>query len=178
MTETARSVLSRPSIREYLAVGAIIAAGASANIVATSGTAYPADIRELLLPMLAMFALTAAVWLLMVIFRNGAVLLGAIPMTYFRDYKAAMLEQWIERPARAFDNLMQVPTLFYVAALLMIVFLRVDSTQVTLAWIFVASRAIHAIIYIGFNYVPFRFATYTIGCITLATMWAQLALTL
>jgi hypothetical protein len=63
--------------------------------------------------MVAMFGLTAAIWLLMVLSRNGAV-----------------------------------------------------------------TRAVHAIIYIGFNHVPCRFATYAVSCITLGTMWARFALSL
>lgn len=176
MTEAVAPVLPRPSIAEYLAVGAIVTAGVASNVVVTRGSIVPADTRELLLPMLAMFALTAAVWVLMVVFRNGAVLLGAASVIYFRDYKSEKPEEWIERPARAFNNLMQAPMLFYVVALLMTAVPWADRAQVSLAWIYVASRAIHAVIYIGFNYVPFRFASYAVSCITLGTMWARLAL--
>jgi hypothetical protein len=57
---------------------------------------------------------TAAIWLLMVLSRNGAVLMGAASVEYFRDYKGLPARECIERPARTFNNLMQVPTLFYV----------------------------------------------------------------
>ena len=55
---------------------------------------------------------------------------------------------------------------------------KIDSSQIYLAWIFVVTRAVHAIIYIGFNHVPCRFATYAVSCITLGTMWARFALSL
>lgn len=168
----------RPSCKEYLAVSAIIAAGALAIAALSTRAAIPADPREFASPMIAMFALTAAVWLLMVISRNGAVLLGAASVSYFRDYKTEPPSEWIERPARTFNNLMQVPTLFYVVILLMIAFRDVDASQLSLAWMYVASRAIHAGIYILFNYVPFRFAVYAVSCITLAIMWARFALSL
>jgi hypothetical protein len=176
MTSTTRTDPTRPSVGEYLAIGAIIATGIVSIIVATSGASPPVDVRELFWPMFAMFAVTAGVWLLMVLFRNAAVLTGIASLRYFRDYSAEGPAEWIERPARTFDNLMQVPTLFYVVLVLMTVVPWVDSAQLTLAWIFVASRAIHAIVSIAFNYVPFRFATYTVGCITLAVMWVRLAL--
>jgi len=167
-----------PSGSEYLAVSAIIMAGALAIAALSRQPAIPVSPSDIVSPMIAMFALTAAVWLLMVIFRNGAVLLGGASLQYFRDYETEPPSEWIERPARAFNNLMQVPTLFYVVMLMMAVFQRVDALQLSLAWMYVASRAIHAAIYILFNYVPFRFAVYAVSCITLAIMWARFALSL
>jgi hypothetical protein len=168
----------RPSSSEYLAVSAIIVAGVLAIAALSTRPAIPADPTDIVSPMIAMFALTAAVWLLMVISRNGAVLLGGASLQYFRDYETEPPSEWIERPARAFNNLMQVPTLFYVVMLMMIALHSVDALQLSLAWMYVASRAIHAAIYILFNHVPFRFAVYAVSCITLAIMWARFALNL
>jgi hypothetical protein len=53
-------------------------------------------------------------------FSKRRVLMGAASVEYFRDYKGLPPREWIERPARTFNNLMQVPTLFYVVALLLI----------------------------------------------------------
>jgi hypothetical protein len=176
MAETVQPTHSRPRFSEYLAVGTIIAAGVAIIVAATSRSPAPVDVRELVGPMLAMFALTATVWLLMALFRNGAVLYGAASVKYFHDYKTEPPDEWIERPARTFNNLMQVPALFYITALLMMIFPWVDRAQINLAWIFVATRVLHTIIYIGFNYVPFRFATYAVSCITLGVMWMRFAL--
>lgn len=176
MTQMLHSPYPRPSAREYLAVGTIIAGGVALIAWVTSRPAEPADGRQLILPMCAMFSLTAAVWLLMVLSRNVAVLFGSASIKYFSDYKSEQPHEKIERPARTFNNLMQVPTLFYVVALLMIVVPWVDDAQIALAWIYVASRTLHAIIYIGFNYVPFRFATYAVSCVTLVVMWGRFAL--
>jgi hypothetical protein len=168
----------RPSLREYLAIAIVIAAGIVLIMWASTLAPVPAEPREIVVPMTAMFALTTAVWLLMVVSRNVAVLLGAASVKYFRDYGDGAPDEWIERPARCFNNLMQAPTLFYVVALLAIVLRSVDASQVSLAWIYVATRAVHTAIYILFNYVPLRFAFYTVSCITLAVMWARLALSL
>jgi hypothetical protein len=173
-----RKDFDRPSLREYLAIAIVVAAGVVLVGWASTLAPTPAESREIVAPMTAMFALTGAVWLLMVISRNVAVLLGAASVKYFRDYGDGAPDEWIERPARAFDNLMQAPTLFYVVALLAITLHGVDSSQVALAWIYVASRAVHATVYIVFNYVPLRFASYAVSCITLAVMWARLALSL
>lgn len=173
-----RSSHSRPSLGGYLAVTGILIIGVVSILVAIHRAPAPFDEQELVWPMVAMFGLTAAIWLLMVLSRNGAVLMGAASVEYFRDYKGLPPREWIERPARTFNNLMQVPTLFYVVALLLIALRNIDRAQIYLAWIFVVTRAVHAIIYIGFNHVPCRFATYAESCITLGTMWARFALSL
>jgi hypothetical protein len=169
----------RPSGREYLAVVSVIGMSVVLIVRAWNLPNAPADPQEVVAPMIAMFSLTAAIWLLMVIYRNVAVLLGTVTIRYFLDDCGADApSEGIERPTRTFNNLMQVPALFYVIALLMIVLRKIDASQVSLAWIYVATRAVHAAIYILFNYVPLRFAFYAASCITLAIMWARLALDL
>jgi hypothetical protein len=46
---------------------------------------------------------------------------------------------------------MQVPTLFYVVCLSMMVTGEIDHAQLLLAWIFVAARLLHAVVYIGWK---------------------------
>jgi hypothetical protein len=176
MSETVQILHGRPLTKRYLAVSVIIAASVALLVVVTGEPLVPADARELVRPMSAMFALTAAVWLLMGLYRNVAVMRGIASIRYYHDYKSNVPDEWIERPARTFNNLMQVPTLFYVIALLMMVTAQVDRVQIVLAWIFVGARMLHAAIYIGFNYVPFRFAMFTVSCMTLAVMWGRFAL--
>lgn len=176
MAELVQSERSHPRVTEYLAAGAIIAAGVILLVAVTRLPPAPADTRMLVRPMLAMFALTAAVWLLMVLFRNGAVMRGIVSIKYFHDYKSEIPDEWIERPGGTFNNLMQAPSLFYVITLLMMTTPWVDRVQIFLAWIFVGTRVLHAVVYIGFNYVPYRFATYAVSCITLAVIWVRFAL--
>jgi len=61
--------------------------------------------------------------------------------------------------------------LFYVVCALAISLEHVDQSQVNLAWLFVAARSIHALIYISWNHVPYRFTAWMAGCITLAVLW-------
>ena len=135
----------------------------------------PVDPRELLPPLFALVALTALVWLLMVLARNISVAIGKVAMRYYRNYRDDVPPEWIERPARTFMNLLEVPVLFYVACLLMLVTRACDAAQVALAWTFVGTRVLHTLIYIGWNYVPARFAAYVIGCVTLGVIWTRLA---
>jgi len=126
--------------------------------------------------MLAMFALTALVWLALPIMRNWAVLTRRASPRYYQDFRSEPPPEWIERPARAYENLMQAPTLLYVISILMIVTAWADSVQVTLAWIFVALRAVHAAIYIVFNHLLARFASFALSSFALWEIWLRYAL--
>ena len=82
---------------------------------------------ELIRPIVALVALTGLVWALMVVVRNTAVFRGAASIGYYRGYTGNAPPEWIERPARAFMNLLEVPVLFYVVCVLMLVTQRFDS---------------------------------------------------
>jgi hypothetical protein len=127
-------------------------------------------------PVVALVSLTALLWLAMVATRLRAVFRGAASARYYRGYDRDHPPEWVERPARAFMNLLEVPLLFYVVCVLMLVTRTADGTQVALAWVFVAVRAVHAGIHVGVNYVPARLAAYLAGCLTLAAIWVRFAL--
>jgi hypothetical protein len=133
---------------------------------------------ELIRPIVALVTLTGIVWALMVVVRNTAVFRGAASIGYYRGYTGNAPPEWIERPARAFMNLLEVPILFYLVCVLMLVTQRFDATQVALAWAFVALRVAHAAIHIAWNDVRFRFFAYFGGCLVLAVLWMRFALAL
>lgn len=159
----------------YLTIAAILA-GVVALLVAIVRTApaqgAPAD---LIRPVVALVALTAIVALLMGVYRNVAVIRGAASARYFKTYTADEPPEWVERPARAYMNLLELPVLFYVVCLLMLTTGRFDSVQVALAWVFVLARTVHAFIHIGFNHVPLRFAAFLAGVVTLIVIWTRFA---
>ncbi len=111
----------------------------------------------------------------MVVYRNFALIRGAASRRYFQTFTTNMPAEWVERPARTYMNLLELPVLFYVVCLLMLTTGGFDTVQVTLAWIFVITRYVHAFIYIGFNYVPLRFTAFLTGVITLAVIWTRFA---
>src|SRR5687767_9235025 len=84
------------------------------------------DPRELLPAMFLLVLLTAIVWVLMLLARNISVAIGKVSMRYYESYRNDAPPEWIERPARTFMNLLEVPVLFYVACLLMLVTQQCD----------------------------------------------------
>lgn len=166
-------------VRQYGLIAALLAGYLVVLwfVVAMAPTLTEQTPRQLIRPILALFALTAIVWLLMFVFRNVAVARGIASIGYYRGYAGNAPPEWVERPARTFMNLLEVPVFFYLVCILMLQTGTWDGTQVALAWLFVALRAVHAAVYIGINFVPLRLVTYLMGCITLAIVWSRFAAT-
>ena len=144
-------------------------------VMANAPTIETLEARLLVQPVVALVALTCIVWLLMFFYRNFAVAGGKAQLGYYRGYSGEAPPEWVERPARTFANLLEVPVLFYLLCVLMLQTATWDGTQVALAWLFVAMRVLHAAVYIGVNIVPLRLVTYLMGCITLIVMWWRFA---
>jgi hypothetical protein len=162
--------------RTYLVISVLLAAFfARLLVLVTHAAPGPVDPHALLPPVFALVLLTAVVWLAMLVVRNANVALGKVSMRYYQTYREGAPPEWVERPARTFMNLLEVPVLFYVACLMMLATNACDAAQVALAWTFVGTRVLHAIIYMAWNYVPARFAAYVIGCVTLGVIWTRLA---
>jgi hypothetical protein len=75
--------------------------------------------------------------------------------------------------ANAFENQFEMPVLFFVAALLAMQ-LGASPVEVGLAWLFVASRYVHAFIHLTSNHVVRRFFAYATGVVILAVLWLDL----
>jgi hypothetical protein len=174
-TPSAAVAAKAPGMREYAAVSVFLALYGFGLELATR--AHEAVAREALIaPMGGMAAVTFAVWLVMLFFRNGAIIYGKSTGAHYIDYRSDPPPDWIERPARAFNNLMQVPTLFYVVCLALMITERVDHAAVLLGWMFVATRAVHAVVYMAWNYLPCRFATWVASTLALIVMWWRFVL--
>jgi hypothetical protein len=170
--------MDRTLLRQYGLIATLLAAFVAALwfvLAQTPVAAAEPAARQLIQPMIALFGLTAIVWVLMFAFRNVAVAKGAASIRYYQTYGADAPPEWVERPARTFMNLLEVPVLFYVVCLLMLQTGQWDGVQVSLAWMFVGLRCLHAGVYIGLNYVPLRLATYVMGCVSLAVIWYRFA---
>ncbi len=167
----------RPPASDYIAVAIILVATVGLLTQVTRWSEGPPPTPGALIPpIVALVALTGLVLLVTAVVRNLAVLRGEASQRYYLDYTTEAPSERVERPARTFNNLFQVPMLFYVACALMIATDQIDRIQVALAWLYVAARVVHAIIYIAVNRVAYRFAAYMASCIILGVLWARFAL--
>jgi hypothetical protein len=175
-TAAESSSLHQPTLRNYAIVTTLLGTYV-ALLVTVSGWRSALEKESLLAPMGAMFALTGVVLFITAGVRNYAAITKQASTHYYLTYdNAARPPDWIERPARTFNNLMQAPTLFYIGCLLMMVVQRVDQGAFSLAWVYVATRAVHALLYIAWNPLAYRFGSYIASWICLCTLWARFIL--
>ncbi len=77
----------------------------------------------------------------------------------------------VKKISNNFNNQFQLPVLFYILCILVLLRGQSDMTIVILAWTFVLFRLAHSFIHTGSNNVHWRFNAY-LGClVTLFIMW-------
>jgi hypothetical protein len=75
-----------------------------------------------------------------------------------------------------FHNQFEIPVLFYVLVALAMITRQADLLFVVMAWLFVATRLVHAYFHTGTNVLRQRFTAFTAGIAILITMWVIFAL--
>lgn len=76
----------------------------------------------------------------------------------------------------AYSNQFELPVLFYVLTILALITRKADLLFVVLAWVFVASRYVHAFVHVTSNDIKLRFPAFAVGALVLALMWVLFAL--
>ncbi len=132
--------------------------------------------QSIYMPMVAMVALIAVIWVRMYVVRIAEMRSRRIrTQSVATSTQAAAAFQNVA-PADNFRNLFEVPVLFFVVCLALAASDRITPLQVTLAWFYVILRAMHSLIHVSYNRVMHRFLTYTASTIVLFLMWGLFAL--
>ena len=76
--------------------------------------------------------------------------------------------------ANSYSNQFELPLIFYVLCLVALITGKADFLMVVLAWAFVATRVVHALIHTGPNKVPLRAGIFAAGMVILVIMTAIL----
>jgi len=84
----------------------------------------------------------------------------------------------VENPADAFENLFEVPVLFYMIILAVFTTGKVDYFYGVTAWIFVFFRILQGVIHCSYNKVIHRAAMFWLGSAVLLVMWIRFAFVL
>ncbi len=82
----------------------------------------------------------------------------------------------VQQVANAFHNQFELPILFYGLVALALITRKADLAFVVMAWIFVATRLVHAYIFTTSNRVSQRFMAFLAGAVILMLMWILFAL--
>lgn len=128
----------------------------------------------MLYPMFMMVMLTFVVMLITVRVRTSSVRRGDVPLSYFSVFQGENIPEMVHKTSRHFDNLFEMPVLFYVAGLLYIALDLTDPLIVQIAWAFVVSRIVHTCIHLGYNNVFHRLIVFGIGNICVLAMWIMI----
>lgn len=125
--------------------------------------------HAIFLPMLATMALTAIVWFYLYAKRIPAMQrAGKNAQTYTTPVKVTeQLPESVNYPANNFNNLCELPILFYGLCLYLFVTQNVDQIFVAAAWLFFMLRTMHSIVHCTRNIVIVRFYLYAAGALVL-----------
>ena len=131
-------------------------------------------VNPLLMPLLAMVALTLLVWV-----RLYAVRIPEMKRSRIDPQRlAGSADKHLLKDTRASDNfinLFEVPVLFYVLVLATLATGVNDGVLLALAWAFVGLRAVHSAIQCTYNRVMHRFSAYALATVSLFLYLGRLA---
>ncbi len=130
--------------------------------------------NSMLYPMLVMIGLTVVIGGLAVKARFASVREGRMDGKFYKLMQGGAVDERVAVTTRSFDNQFQVPMLFYVAATLHIVMQAETTLALGLAWLFVASRIMHACIHLTYNHVLHRLAAFEVGVVAVLALWIHL----
>ncbi len=126
------------------------------------------DPATILLPMFGVMVLTFVVWVVLYFKRIRHMVKERIdPRKLGTPDKRLLLDERVNWPAYNFQNLFELPVLFYVVCLYLFIAQTVDTAYLVAAWLFFTFRVIHSTVQITVNIVRLRFTVYMIGAFCL-----------
>jgi len=128
------------------------------------------SIPAILLPVFVEVILTFGLLMWLGIMRRNDLKSGATHLS-----QVALREpHWTPRTLQigyCFSNQFELPVLFYLLTVLEVITRHADLVFLVLAWVFVLTRLMHALVYTSSNVVPRRGAWYAFGAIALMLAW-------
>jgi hypothetical protein len=130
----------------------------------------------------------AALWLIGAVLAQGVLVFVITVILYFERIPRVLRREvrmgdialdrssWPKRSqqvANSFSNQFEVPVLLFVAAGISLYF-GATVLEAVLAWLFVATRCVHAFIHVTSNHVPRRFFAYATGVVIVGLFWLDL----
>ena len=124
--------------------------------------------------MFGMVVLTILVGVLVLFIRIKCVSSGEVKITYFRTMSGQEVPDIFVQSTRCFNNMFEVPLLFYVVITLIVALNMGSFLTVVLAWVFFGFRLTQAIIHLTYNNVFHRMLSFLGGIATVLTLWVVL----
>jgi len=122
------------------------------------------------LPVLALMLWTLLVLVQVPIRRFTAYFRKRVGPQDFQYGESANVPADVALPNRIFMNLLEVPVLFYALAFVAFATNQVNLVSVGLAWLYVALRVAHSLIYFTYNHVVHRFTVFAVSNLVVLAM--------
>ena len=132
----------------------------------------------ILLPMAALVFWTFAVLLVLGRRRFGAARRRMVTAADFACGESENVPESVRIPNRNLCNLLEMPVLFYLACLVLLVTGKAAPWAVGLAWAYVAARVGHSLIHLTYNHVMHRFRAFALSNLVLVALWIGIVATL
>ncbi len=136
------------------------------------------DPTAIVYPGIAMFFLSLAMVFHLGVSRFAAIRRRDVSVEYYRLYNEGEQPERLQQISRHVQNHFEVPPLFYIVLLFLLVTGSVTPVAVTLAWLYFLSRCLHSYIHLGSNDVRRRFLSYAGSGLVLAGLWICLLVSL
>lgn len=134
--------------------------------------------KLLVLMMFLQVLLTSGVMILMGRRRFAAARNREFHHSAFRTMDLAGANERVITASRNFDNLFQMPLLFFVGVLAVLQQQQADLIFVVLAGVYVALRLLHTLVHVTSNHVRSRFNLFLASCVVLWAFWLRLVVSL
>lgn len=122
-------------------------------------------------PLFFMVLLTLGVACIAIKHRFSSIKNKSISLKYFQLMQGENIPLAVTKTTRCFNNLFEIPVIFYVAGSLYIS-LQIDSIlAIIFAWVFVIARLIQAIVHITYNNVIHRMLAFWLSVLSVFVLW-------
>ena len=124
----------------------------------------------ILYPAISMMVLTFFLYTKNYLDNRKAKKADAIKFSYFKTYQGEVPDYMVVS-RQTLKNQFELPIFFYFLISVILAFDKVSQLDITLAWIFVASRYLHCYIRLSSNHVPNRAKVFQLGMLVLIAWW-------
>ncbi|CAN5295523.1 MAPEG family protein [soil metagenome] len=128
----------------------------------------------ILLPMLPVVALTFVAFVRLAMARSAAVKAGQ-DAAYYRAHLGEPEPEAAVIAARHYDNMLELPLLFYVGCIVAFVLPALSSWTLIFAWFYAFARIAQSGVHLTYNNPVHRGGAFAVGVLALLGLWTLLA---
>ncbi len=130
---------------------------------------------SILVPMLAVVALTFIAFVNMAAKRGAAVKGGHDP-NYYKAHIGTPEPEATVAAVRHYGNMLELPTVFYAACLTVYVLGAVSQWSLIFAWAFVAMRLVQSLVHMTSNNTNHRGGAFVLSMLALLALWVTIGM--